>query len=89
MSFPRRDLPVWVLLKLGLCFGCQFLDLGRYQGNIYLMTGRYIPHFDLNSLTFLLSFGDPIRDPIRDPVRSDPDFVDAASSTRIFSGLYC
>ena len=25
-SFPRRDLPVWILLKQGLCFGCQFLD---------------------------------------------------------------
>ena len=24
--FPRRDLPVWILLKQGLCFGCQFLD---------------------------------------------------------------
>ena len=24
----------------------------------HLMTGRYIPHFDLNSLIFLLSFGE-------------------------------
>ena len=23
---PRRDLPVWILLKQGLCFRCQFLD---------------------------------------------------------------
>ena len=22
---PRKDLPVWILLKQGLCFGCQFL----------------------------------------------------------------
>ena len=24
--FPRRDLPEWILLKQGLCFGCQCLD---------------------------------------------------------------
>ena len=24
----------------------------------HLMTGRYIPHFDLNSLIFILSFGE-------------------------------
>ena len=47
--FPRRDLPVWILLKQGLCFGCQFWIKAVTMATSHLMTGTYFPHFGLDS----------------------------------------
>ena len=45
--FPRRDLPAWVLLKQGLCFGCQFWikAVTIIVSTSHPMTGTYFPHF--------------------------------------------
>jgi len=44
-------------VKVRLIFGCQFLDKVVTMATPHLMTGRYIPHFGLNSLIFILLFG--------------------------------
>ena len=45
-------------VKIRLVFWLSIFGLRPLMVTSHLMTGRYIPHFDLNSLIFILSFSE-------------------------------